>query len=263
VLLLLVVGCGRSAQHWTDLGDTHLRDAEFIAAELSYNKALARNPRYVPAIYGKGWALRASGHAVLDGPARQLFQRAIDYDAEYFGGYRGMGVLLMDEGKIPVAEQYLREAYDRAPEEASVLDSLGQLYLRAGRLNEAETVFNHAIDAAPARGELRRGLAEVAARRGDFAGAVVQIEHGRAAAVSGRMGLFLLDEGEILIHLAWARAQMEAAPPDLVGTGQSLTRASTLLVEMARQGFEVESRRLRTELLEPLEQRRKELTAGP
>lgn len=258
-----MAGCGRSAGHWTDVGDRLIREGDLVGAELAYNKALDRDPRHVAAIYGKGWALRSSGHADLNGAARQLFQRAIDYDPDYFGGYRGMGVLLLEEGKALAAEKYLRQAFDRAPEDPGVLESLGQLYLRAGRLAEAEAVFRHAIDVAPSRGELRRGLSEAALKRGDFATAVAEIERGRAAAVSGRIALYLLDEGEALAHLAWASEQLKEAPIDLVGAGQSLTRASTLLDELARRGFETEAKRLRTELLEPLEKQREELATGP
>ncbi|MCP4869331.1 MAG: tetratricopeptide repeat protein [Proteobacteria bacterium] len=259
----MLAGCGRSAGHWTDVGARHMRDGDLVAAELAYNRALERDPRHVAAIYGKGWALRASGHSDLNGPARQLFQRAIDYGPDYFGGYRGMGVLLMDEGKVLAAEGYLRDAFERAPEEPSVLESLGQLYLRAGRLDEAEAVLRHAVEVAPARGELRRGLSEAARKRGRFADAVAEIERGRASAVSGRVALFLLDEGEALAHLEWAQSQMRDEPIDLVGAGQSLTRASTLLDELARRGFEPEAARLRTELLEPLEEQRRELSDQP
>ena len=91
-------------------------------------------------------------------------------------------------------------------------------------------------------------------KRGRYADAVAEIERGRAAAVSGKIALFLLDEGEALAHLGWARVQLQEEPTDPVGAGQSLGRASTLLDDLARRGFDTEAERLRTELLEPLEE---------
>ena len=256
---MALVGCGGSAEHWTRVGDRHLRSNDLVEAELAYNRALDRDPTHAPAIYGKGWALYTSGYDTLVDPARQLFQRAIDYEPDYFGGYRGRGVLLLEEGKVLPAERMLREAYDRAPDEPTVLESLGQLYLLAGRLDEAELMFQGAVDLAPNRGELRYFLADVARRRGDFDAALEQIELGRSGNVSGNPGLLLLEEGEVMIQSDITEWRIEAASgpsdPALQDALQALNRADTVLLEASRRGLPAEARSLRRERLDSLERR--------
>lgn len=237
--ILALVGCGGSAERWTAEGDRLLRDNSLVEAEKAYNRAIARDPHYAPALYGKGWALFLSGHDDLLPAARQLFQRAIDYDPDYWGGHRGMGVLLLREGKSAPAEKQLRAAFDRDPEEPTVLLSLGELYLRAGRPDDAEKLFDAAISLAPERGEFLSLLAEVELERADFDAAMRWIEEGRGRPVSGRRGLVLLDEGEIRVHLARAthllRTAYGPADPQLDEALTALSAADSLLEKVIRE----------------------------
>jgi tetratricopeptide (TPR) repeat protein len=255
---LLFGRCGRSADALVDVGDRHLRSNRLVEAEVAYERALAVDPHQAQAIYGKGWAYYLSGHDELKAPARQLFQRAIDYDPDFYGGYRGMGILLLEEGQVLASERYLRQAWEKAPEEPSVLEALGQLYLRADRLVEAEQVIEAAVQASPGRGELRRFLADIALRRGDHDAALQQIEIGRGSAVGGRRGLYLLDEGEALIRLDRTRSLVAAAKepgdPRMAEALQELERADSLLKEAFDQGFEVEVREVRSSVRDPVEQ---------
>jgi predicted Zn-dependent protease len=262
VLVIALAAGGRSANDWTRTGDRHLRANELVEAEMAYNQALELDPHHAEAIYGKGWALFASGHDELVPPARQLFQRAIDYAPDFYGGYRGLGVLEMEAGRIPAAERLLRQAWEKAPEEPTVLESLGQLYLQADRLAEAAELFEAAVARSPERGELRRFMADVALRAGDAEAALEQIEQGRASAVSGRRGLYLLDEGEALIRIRQAEALIDGAKgpsdPALAMALQRLDRARSLLDEATRAGFETEARPVIQHGLEPLQGRLEE-----
>jgi len=240
LVVLCGVGCG-SAASITEEGDRRLRANDLVGAERAYQRALERDPHYPPAIYGKGWALYASGHEELRSPARQLFQRAIDYGPDFFGGYRGIGVLFLEEGKVGPAERFLRDAYERAPAEPGVLESLGQLYLRAGRLDEARTLFQGAIEAAPNRGEFHRFMADVAIAERQWAEAFAAIDRGRAASVSGLRGTLALDEGEARIRLefaAWAEENaLGADDPNLGLALEGLDRADELLEKSRREGL--------------------------
>ena len=249
LLVVSMVGC-RGAESWTDEGDRLLRENDLVGAEKAYNRALQSDPHHAPAIYGKGWALLVSGFDDLKSPARQLFQRAIDYGPEYFGGYRGMGVLLLEEGKVGPGERYLRDAFDRSPSEPSVLESLGQLYLQADRLDEARRLFQGAVDAAPQRGEFHRFLAEVAIAEKKWEEAFAAIDVGRAASVSGLRGTMALDEGEARIRLEFAswvdQTSLGPDDPSRALALQGLDRADELLEKSRREGLateEVESRR--------------------
>lgn len=262
VLGLLFGRCGRTADALVDAGDRHLRANRLVEAEQAYERALAADPRDARAIYGKGWALYVSGHPELVQPARQLFQRAIDYDPDFYGGYRGMGVLLLEEGKVRAAERFLRQAWEKAPDEPSVLESLGQLYLRADRLVEAEQVYEAAVAAAPARGELRRFLADIALRRGEHEAALEQIEVGRGSSVGGHRGLYLLDEGEALIRLDRARILITQAEgpddPRLLEAGQEVERADSVLMEASSEGFVREVQQVRENVVEEVRARLRE-----
>jgi tetratricopeptide (TPR) repeat protein len=249
LLLLSLVAC-RSAESWTAEGDRLLRANDLVGAEHAYNRALDRDPHHPPAIYGKGWALFASGFDELRSPARQLFQRAIDYGPDYFGGYRGMGVFLLDEGKVGPGERFLRDAFERAPSDPGVLESLGQLYLHANRLDEARRLFQGAVDAAPRRGEFHRFLADVAIAEKDWEGAFAAIDAGRSASVSGLRGTMALDEGEARIHLEFAahidETSLGPADPNRALAIKGLDRADELLLKSMKEGLtsaEVEARR--------------------
>jgi predicted Zn-dependent protease len=245
VLLLASAGCGRSADAWTAEGDALLRANKLSEAERAYNRALARDPHHAPAAYGNGWALYASGFEDLRPAARQLFQRAIDYDPEFFGGYRGKGVMLLEEGQLLVAEKLLRQAWEKAPDEPATLESLGQLYLGSGRTEDAETLFRAAVAASPGRGELWRFVADALAARGDLDGARDALLVGMGSSVSGVRGLVLLQEGQagLEIRLAEELARASLGPDDerLDDALQALDRADTVLKDARQQGvFDLE-----------------------
>ena len=252
---LSLAACGRGAPSWTDEGDRLLRNNDLVGAEQAYNRALAEDPHHAPAVYAKGWVLYISGYGDLKETARQLFSRSIDYDPDFYGGYHGKGVILLDENNFGGAERLLRQAWERAPEEPSVVVSMGQLYLRAGQLDAAEQVFEEAARLAPQRGELRRFVADVAIARGRYDVALEEIERGRASSVSGRRGAMLLDEGAVYAHVAKARAAAASDSDGGAGTAdalQALEDADTVLARMTEEGFEADAQRLVTEVVGPL-----------
>ncbi len=260
VVALALVACGGSAAGWTERGDALLRDNDLVEAEAAYNRAIDLDPHYAPALYGKGWALYASGFEALRPASRQLFQRSIEYQPEYFGGYRGKAVLLLEDGKVLAAETLLRTAFAKNSESSAVLSSLGQLYLRADRLEEAEELFQRALELSPDRGELRRYLAEVALARGDVEQALVEIEKGRASA-GGKRGMMVIDEGEERVLLETVRLLLEdpegeqpeaAEQRRLKDAEQALERAAGLLEQAGGPGMSkapLEQRRRYHELL--------------
>jgi len=256
---LSLTACERSAESWTAEGDRLLRGNDLEGAEKAYNRAIAQGPHYAPAVYGKGWALYTSGFDDLEETARRLFDRAIDYDPDFYGGYRGRGVLLLEEGNLPAAEVFLRKAWERAPQEATVVESMGQLYLRAGHLGPAREVFSQAVELAPGRGELRRFLADVALAEGDFDLALAELEKGRRAPLSGKRGLLLLEEGEVFVHAAAAQALLSGRQggdrPDIAEARAALSVAEEVLARMEESGFLKEAEELRDNRILPLRKR--------
>jgi predicted Zn-dependent protease len=196
--LLLLVGC-QSADRWTRRGDALVRAGDLEGAERAYSHALRLRPGHAPAMYGKGWALYASGLPELRSVAQQLFERSIEADPGFAGGYRGKAVLMMADQQVLAAETLLRQAYQLAPGDPAVLESYGQLYLAADRLEDAERVFQAAITAAPGRGELHRFLADVDLAADDPDAALAHIADGRRTGASTALGSTLLDEGEARI----------------------------------------------------------------
>jgi len=238
-VLFVLSACSMSAGAWCEEGERLLRANDLGAAEQAYSRALELEPHYGPAIYGKGWAIYASGHQSLRPVAKQLFSRAIEYAPTFYGGYRGKGVLLLEEGQVLAAERLLREAYKHAPNEPGVLGSLGQLYLQADRLDEAEEMFRGAMALAPERGELRRYLADLALARGDFDTALAAIEQGRVGSVGGQRGRHILDEGEEVIRLEQARRlidEAEGAGDERLARAESELRRAGSLLDAAEKG---------------------------
>jgi tetratricopeptide (TPR) repeat protein len=239
--LVGLLGCRRDAEGWTDEGDRLLRDNLLVEAENAYNRALRLEPHHAPALYGKGWALYASGHEELRDAARDLFQRAIDSAPDYWGGYRGKAAVLLEQGQVPAAEKLLREAFAMAPQEPSVLQSLGQLYVSAGQVPEGMKLLGEAVALAPGRAEMRAYLAEAMAASGDFAGARAEIAGARGGPVSGLRGMLALDEAEarVLLHEAQSLLEQSTGPADpaLQESLRALEKADSVVVSARERGL--------------------------
>ena len=92
----------------------------------------------------------------------------------YFYGNRAME--LMMDGRIPEAQDWLREALRHAPDDASLLNNAGVLSLRLGEVKTAESQFLQAVENAPRHISVLSNLVSLYQRQGD----VVQEAHWRA-----------------------------------------------------------------------------------
>lgn len=92
----------------------------------------------------------------------------------YFYGNRAME--LMMDGRIPEAQDWLREALRHAPDDASLLNNAGVLSLRLGEVKTAESQFLQAVENAPRHISVLSNLVSLYQRQGD----VAQEAHWRA-----------------------------------------------------------------------------------
>ena len=109
---------------------------------------------------------------------------------------------------------------------------------------------------APERGELRRFLADVALAEDDFDGALDQLAQARAGSVSGKRGLYLVEEGEVYVHCAAARAMLDGRflveSSSRPSPTEALAAAEAALDRIEDLGFVEEAVALRRAQTDPL-----------
>jgi tetratricopeptide (TPR) repeat protein len=140
----------------TGLGYTELARKDFKSAASHFDRAVVANPRYAPALAGRGEALLALGERE---DALRSFEAALGADP------------LLETLRSRVEVLRFRGLQDDLAEARKLADS--------GRLKEARTAYETAIAASPQSPFLYRELAAIERRDGDLPGALA---HARKAA---------------------------------------------------------------------------------
>jgi tetratricopeptide (TPR) repeat protein len=212
------------------LGYAQLARREYRDALASFDRALARNSRYAPALVGRGDALAGLGDTEA---ARRAYEAALTVDPSLVEvrrraelvGLRHLQDLVRaarrarDEGRHPEA----RAAYERAlalsPESALLYRELGEVDRELGAADRAEQHLRRATELDPADGLAWRLLGELAEQRGDLAAAEAAYE--RAAALDAHPDL------AARLGRLRARMRLAALPPEYraLPEAASMTRA--------------------------------------
>ncbi len=203
----------RSARIRYNLGNAHLRAADYPAAAAHYRAALeiypefndarvnlgmallqerrpaealgllvaaaAREPRSAEIAVDLGNAHRALGH---NDAAEEQFRRALHLDPGSAQAWNNLGSLALLRGEADSAVDQLRRAVELDPDAAIYRVNLADALNAAGFAAEADREFVAAASIAPDFAEAHRGLGEVALRQGRIADA--EAEFRRAASPS-------------------------------------------------------------------------------
>lgn len=127
------------------LGYVNLAQSDFPDAVVHFDRALATNAAYVPALLGKGEALLGQDEQAL---ALEVFEKVLAADPSMRAVRSRVEVL-----RFRAVQQQVSRA---------------QAAARAGRLDEAEAAYERAIAASPESGFLYREVAGVEQQRGNF-----------------------------------------------------------------------------------------------
>ena len=122
-------------------------------------------PRQAEVAYLLGWTYFQSGRS---SDALAKFGAAIKYDSDFFGGYNGMGSLLMIQGNSGEALEYFKKAAERNPKSPEILANMAELNLNMGKADDAEELLTKAKTLSPQSGDYDFLLAQHHYRRGNL-----------------------------------------------------------------------------------------------
>jgi tetratricopeptide (TPR) repeat protein len=194
------------------LGYVGLADRDFPDAIARFDRVLARAPRYVPALVGRGDALAGSDR--LD-EAVASFEAALAEDASLADVRRRLDVLALrnqqealrrarqsaEAGRYDQAAQAYELAIARSPESGFLYRELAAVERKRGNLDRALEQSRKAARVDPSDAKAWVQVGEVLEERGDFAGAVTAYARAQA-----------LEPGEEMAsRVARARAGAELA----------------------------------------------------
>jgi tetratricopeptide (TPR) repeat protein len=172
------------------------------------------------------WQLRADTHWDLGERAAALacWQRVLALDPRRGGGHLGLGLWLLEDGRLSEARQRFRHAIELQPNLAQAHLHLGDLHEALGELAEAEAAYRTALRLQPAYALPHARLARLLGARLPDAD--------RAALEQRLTDTHLLPE--FRASLLFGLAQVFDGRGDWAGAAATATRANTICQEMAR-----------------------------
>ena len=124
------------------------RMAEFELKKLQSNGF--ESPQLYNTLAYASWSQKRDKNAI------ELYEKALEIDADNTTAMNSMGFILADSGiDLMRGLRLCRKAVDRKPHNAAYLDSLGWAYFKSGELVEARTWIRRALNLAPDEKEIQ------------------------------------------------------------------------------------------------------------
>ncbi|MEU5445204.1 tetratricopeptide repeat protein [Streptomyces griseofuscus] len=190
----VITATTRTLAH-TIRGREHRNAGAYEAALADYNTALAHNPDYERAVWGRGttyWLMGRYQEALND------YNRAVELKPEDAGNLAGRGAVYERLTRYDEALTDFNHAIQLDPDQAWIIANRGQTYQDLGRYDESLTDFNHAIQLDPdrvqiiaSRGETCRLMHRYEEALADFNHAI-QLDPHQAWAIASRAQTYRL-----------------------------------------------------------------------
>ena len=178
--LLTTTGCGGFAAQGKNADGVRLfSQARYQDAIQEFDQAINNDPRDPDGYYNLAATYHRMG-TVNGNPndlkqAEQYYRMCQDRDPDHVQSYRGLAVLMVQEGRSEEAFRLIENWADRQPALAEPKIELARLYQEFGDLDAAKAHLNEAIHADPrnaralaALGNLREQMGETAAALKDY-----------------------------------------------------------------------------------------------
>jgi tetratricopeptide (TPR) repeat protein len=172
LLLPALPGCTSFASSGMNAEGARLfQQAQYAAAAQQFQQVIYTDPNNADAYYNLAAVYHRTGvlnkrKADLE-QAENLYNQCLDHDSEHCDCYRGLAVLLVEQGRSDESFRLLEGWCDRQPTSAEARIELARLYEefkdpRASlqQLSEALTLDPNNARALAAMGKLREGLGE-------------------------------------------------------------------------------------------------------
>jgi len=161
-----VSGCNVAATARNLQGKRLYEQGQFSAALQNFQTAIERNPYNADAYYNMAATYALMGRQTRNGEwlaqADRLYRQALSLDAQHTEAYRGLAVLLIENGRATEAFDIMRGWRARSPQSAEPLIELARLHKEYGDrtqavqyLADALTVDSDNARALKAMGQLR------------------------------------------------------------------------------------------------------------
>jgi tetratricopeptide (TPR) repeat protein len=161
-LLRKAIGLGLDTFHvHLELGNVHLAQNEWTAAEAEYANCLRLDPNNSIATFNHGLALRKMGNT--EGAVRS-YQRALALDPKFREPILELAVLYLQSNR---ADEALRMLEALTESDAVVLSLIGAAHLQKHNLDEAQRHLESALRKDRTLMDARLNLAQVFTRKGD------------------------------------------------------------------------------------------------
>jgi tetratricopeptide (TPR) repeat protein len=125
-------------------GSIYERQKKFDLAEQAFRQVLQQDPNNSMALNYLGYML-ADRNMHLE-EALTLIKKANDLDPQNYNYIDSLGWVYFKLGNYDQAEENLRRAADKSPNDATIQDHLGELYARTSRFKLAAAHWEHALD---------------------------------------------------------------------------------------------------------------------
>jgi tetratricopeptide (TPR) repeat protein len=125
-------------------GSIYERQKKFDLAEQAFRQVLQQDPNNSMTLNYLGYML-ADRNIHLE-EALTLIKKAIDLDPQNYNYIDSLGWVYFKLGNYDQAEENLRRAADKSPNDATIQDHLGELYARTNRFKLAAAHWEHALD---------------------------------------------------------------------------------------------------------------------
>jgi tetratricopeptide (TPR) repeat protein len=125
-------------------GSLYERQKKYDQAELAFRQVLAQNPSNSTTLNYLGYML--ADHNTHLEEALTLIKKALSFEPQNPAYLDSLGWVYFRLGNFELAEENLRQAAERTPNDATIQDHLAELYARTGRLKLAVSHWERALD---------------------------------------------------------------------------------------------------------------------
>jgi tetratricopeptide (TPR) repeat protein len=125
-------------------GSLYEREKKYDQAEQAFRQVLVQDPDNSSTLNNLGYML--IDHNMRLEEAFNMIKRAVELDPQNGAYLDSLGWAHFKLGKYVEAEENLRKAADKTPNDATIQDHLGELYAKTGRLKLAAAHWERALD---------------------------------------------------------------------------------------------------------------------
>lgn len=127
-----------------ELGAAFEREHRYAEAESAFRRVIASDPNHSPALNYLGYMFAEQGERLDE--SVDLIKRALEIEPDNGSYLDSLGWAYFKDGRLDLAEEYLRRAADQLTRNSVVQDHFGDVLFQLGRFREAMDAWRVALD---------------------------------------------------------------------------------------------------------------------